>query len=740
MKSVFEKYSRILIWTALAVGCIVLGISCSMIIIARENVEEVELISPEHSGSLLSDAEVKVVVYVHEPGERGAAFSNAQVIDTSSGQLLGVTNHSGLMEFTASLTSRNIRICVQAANYFPREHLIPLFSTTQVIDVKIALATSMSILVSPDDDGYTFSLGPMVYITVPIGGFKKNGTIYNDLVIVTAMYMESSNKGFLDMVDGAQFTMEDKHFGLLHFSQMHFNDPAGNELETEKINYYTEGSEQSGKSPFLVTFDQDTQSWKQLGALSSRPRQTRQTSHTLEAVGVRFSVFLGLAATITRSCWLQARTFSTATNGMPSISVPGLIVTMTQEAFVGNSQVEYRFGSNTGSQVDSEGTVNNAICLPMQCSNFSVASVFANRAITDPREPISPFDFPSNTFSREEVGPTIIGRFFSIQDVITARPGNPRPFYESSSECLANAGEQISNADYADFFSFIETTLPAPPSTQNCYVKIVINECLEKGPVFVTVQATDSINATLLSNRIEEVNFVETGNSSEFNNTTGCSKSEQVVCIPYVCNAVVSVQVSDGDTSEFCNISALAPVLYTPQLTRTSANDLLLIQSQMLVTRDYNNLDLGLYFNANSTIAEELCLVANRSSQQSFFDGHTSTFNCISNIIKNSEYKVENETVQLNCTSTSTGFTFLQYDIQITWKFISKTTEIIYPFSSMSLLDKYSVITDRQDPLFGQLTIQSVELDNNGVYECSVEGTSFITKVDLQVHGKKLIS
>ena len=738
MKSVFEKYSSILLWTALAVGCIVLGINFRMMIITTtDRVEEAEPTSFEHSSSLLSDAEVKVVVYVHEPGEKRAAISTAQVTDATSGQLLGVTNHSGLMEFTSPLSYRNIRICVQAANYFPRKHLIRLFSTTQAIMIKIALATSMSILVRPDDDGYTFSFGPLVYITVPIGGFKKNGTIYNNLVIFNAVYMEPSKKGFLDMVDGDQFTVKDTHFGLLHFSQMYFTDPEGKELETEKLNYYTEGSEKFGISPFLVTFDHDTQSWKHLEVLSSHHRQTRQTSHTLEAVNVQFAVFLGLAATITPSCWLQARTFSSATNGIPSISVTGIIVTMTQEAFIGNSQVEYRFGSNTGSQF-SKGTVNNAICLPMQCSNFSVASVFANRAITDPREPISPFDFPPDTFNREEVVPTIIGLFFSIQEVITASPGNPRPFYESSSECLANAGEQISNVNYADFFSFIETTLPTPPSTQNCYVKIVINECLENGPVFVTVRAADSNNGTLLSTRIDKVNFVETGNSSQFNNTTGCSKSEQVVCIPYVCNAVVSVQVSEGDTSEFCNVLNLAPILYTPQLTRTSVGDLLLIQTQILVTQDYNNLDLGLYFNANSTIAEELCLAANTSSQQSFIDGYTATFNCISNIIKSSEYKVENETVQLNCTSTSTGFTFLQHDVQVTWKFISKTTEIIYPFSSMSMLNRYSVITDRQDSLFGQLTIQSVAVDANGVYECSVEGTPFVTTVNLQVHGKKL--
>ena len=710
-------------WAILAVSCAVLltvlPVSCAVILVEGDK----ETIS------------VKVRVYVHEPGEKGIPIPAAQVTENSTGELLGLTYHNGLMDFMAPLSARNVTVHVQADNYLPRDYVIKLLPVNQATDVKIALVPRRIIAAPPGDSGYTFRFGNSAYITVPAGGFKKDGAVYNDLVMFDGMYMDSSEEGFLDMVDGDQFVVGGTPFALSHIWCLHFTDSQGNHLEVDNYHYSTEvrDEEPPKQAPFLVTFDQGTQQWDHLGELTpSTSLQTRQTSilRVLEATSVPFTVFLSQAMAVNASCWLQARTFDPNLN--PLI---GLIVTVIQEGSIGGTPFLYRFGAGTGSESD-EGLVGNTLCLPLECDSFTIGTVEGNQAVREPRNPITPLDFPPGTFNASERRtPTIIGGVFAFQEIITASPDSPRPFYSSADDCLANGREDPFSADSADYFSFIDMELSVPPPTENCYIKVLIHECLDSTSNLVTV-----ISGEL--QETEEVNFEDSPTSSDADNASEtCTESSKVACISYICSEVVSITVKDGDGITSCNISSLASTLQVPLLTEDSAPDMLTIHSERLATHNYNNVNLGLYYDNNSMIAEDLCLMTNNSADDSLPSGYAATFNCISNIIRDSAFVLEDDTVKLSCSSLSTGVVPLQQEVQVTWTLtdLNGIPQPIYPLSTDVVSDRYSLNTNRWDPRFGQLTIQRVAYEDTGLYRCSADGTNIATEIVLQVHGKSMV-
>ena len=597
--------------------------------------DDVTTNSTHCSCTACDDITVQVVVYIYDH-VGGDPISAAQVINKTSGELIGMTYFNGVVKFDAPLSSRNLTVRVQAANYFPRDRFIHLFPTSHGIAIKIALATPIVINASPGDNGYTFIFGPMVFITVSAGGFRKNGTIYNDVVSFNGVYMDASQEGFLDMVDGDQFTVENTYFGLSHFFQMHFTDTEGNEVKPETINYYTEIGNRNFQdlAPILITFHQNTQRWKKLQTLTSPPRETRQAAraNVLEAINVRFALFLGQAQQLTPACWLQARTFLLPQSGFPTLPSIGPIVTMIQIATTGGQLNLYRFGSNTGSQVNV-GAVNNAICLPLQCTAFSEASVEANLAILDPTDPITPFDFPPNTFNASETGaPTIIGRLFTFQQPLTtASSGNPRPFYNSSDACLANAGEMLNNAEYADFFTFVEMTIPVPPTNESCYIKILIRECIDSPNNTVQAISIEPASGNLTVQRFASTGFQsveEFEEPSGDNTSVACLEAPRFACISYVCNSIVQVTVNDDDGVAFCPVDSLAPIISLPLLSGDSTPATLLFRSERLGLDDYNDPQLGLYFNNDPMIAREMCIMEMNNTNPSIM-GYAAEFNCL---------------------------------------------------------------------------------------------------------------
>ena len=682
---------------------------------------------------------MKVRVYVHKPGEKGVPIPAAQVIENTTGELLGLTSHDGLLDFMAPPSARNVTVHVQADNYLPRDYVIKLLPANQVTDVKIALFPRRIITASPGDSGYTFRFGNSAYITVPPSGFKKNGTVHNDLVMFDGMYMDSSEEGFLDMVDGDQFVVGGMPFALSHIWYLHFTDSQGNHLHVDSYHYSNEvqDRELSEQAPFLVTFDHSAQQWNHHGELThSTSLQTRQASITrvLENSNVPFALFLGQAMALNASCWLQARTFDTNLN--PLI---GLIVTVIQEGNIGGIPFLYRFGSNTGSAGGDLDLVGNTICLPLECESFTIGTVEGSQVVREPRNPITPIDFPPGTFNASEVRtPIIVGGVFAFQKIITASPDNPKPFYSSPDDCLANGREDSLSADPADYFSFIDMQLSAPPPTENCYIKVLIHECLNTTSNFVTVTSGQL-------QRIEDVNFDDVEDpptpSGADNASEACIESSKVACISYTCSEVVSIAVKDGDGTSSCNISSLAPTLQVPLLTEDSSPDMLTIHTEVLATHNYNNVNLGLYYNSDSMIAEDLCLMTNSNADDSLSSGYAATFNCIFHIIRDSAFVLDNDTVKLSCSSLSTGVVPLQQEVQVTWTLtdFDGILQPIYPLSTDVGSDRYLLNTDRWDPLFGQLTVQRVVYEDTGSYRCSADGTNIVTEIVLQVHGKNVI-
>ena len=584
------------------------------------------------------DITVRVKILVYDSTDKDP-IPAAQVIDSSTGELLGLTYHNGLVNFMVPLSARNVTVHVLAANYFPRERFIKLFPTNQPIAVDIALATRRIITVTPGDSGYTFRFGTFMYITVPAGGFKKNGTIYNGLVTFDGMFMDSSEEGFLDMVDGDQFVVDGSYFSMQFIVRFDFITSEGDPLVPDMINYYySTGVEDAGslEQPlFLVTFDQPTQQWKRLGTLTSPTslvtRQVQAVSRVLEASNIQFELFASVAGTVNATCWLQARTFDL--NMSPAI---GFIVTLIQLGNIGGVPFLYRFGSNTGSQSTGTGLntlVTNAICLPLECSRFSLATLEGNQAIREPRNPITPIEFPPDTFGASEVfPPRIIGRVFTFGEVITANSSNPRPFYASPNDCLINGQEGPLNAEREDYFAFVDFRPPTPNSTENCFIKIRIEECLNSDANLVSVSSVDADTGIVNGQMFLPTDFQDVDDFTIFSgNDTSvpCFEAPRFVCAPYVCNNIVQVTVRDDDGIAFCNITTMAPTLQVPLLTGDSAPDMLIVRSERLVTADYNDVDLGLYFDPDPMIAEVLCEMTNNTMSLPSLSGYAARFNCL---------------------------------------------------------------------------------------------------------------
>ena len=591
-----------------------------------------------HCGcTICDDILVKVMIFVHEPGEERTPIVAAQVIDSDTDETLGLTYTNGMVEFTVPLSQKTVSVIVLAANYLPRERVVKLFPTSQAVYERIALAKRNIITVQPGDSGYTFSLGSAVFITIPAGGFKKNGTLYNDVVVFDGVYMDAGEEGVLDMVEGNQFFVDGAAFALTFMTFLHFSDAEGNHLEAEYMNYYVQVRNlDSNQDIFLVTFDSAADEYRRLGTLEySSSLQKRQQGETsvLNTFNVPLQPFIIQASANNISCWLQARSFQE-----DRVSpILGLVITLEQTGVRNGQPYLFVFGTNTGNAQSRDDQLDdNAICLPLACDSFTLATVEGNFGISSSeRIAVTPIDFPPNTFNASEIGaPTTLGPYFTFQEVVTAsEAGAPRPFYSNLESCVEYARMPLDEAALtpASYFAFSEElSLPVPEG--NCFMKVLVTECFENAANRIVILSINPDDGLVISNFIlvedDDSFMIPEASGDGGDNDTGCFEVERIACVPFECNYIVQVQVLDDVGFQFCSIDTLAPVLQSSLITGNTQSEQLLVESNLLVEQDYNSLNTGLYFNPVDMIARDLCLMADANNVPSS-DGFAVRFNCV---------------------------------------------------------------------------------------------------------------
>ena len=589
-----------------------------------------------HCGcTVCDDISVKITVYVHEPGEDGDPISAARVIDSNTGDLLGLTYTNGLTDFRVTLSAKSIPIIVQAANYLSRKYVIKLKPTSTGIEVAIALAHRNTIAVVPGDSGYTFRLGNYVYITIPAGGFTKNGILYNDVVMFDGMFMDPNDEGFGEFVDGKQFILNGTYFALSFFTYTYFTTPEGDELQPERMNYHVkmDDPEQLYNENHLVTYNQDSEQWENLGKLTRSNSLEKRQSIVFEQLNIGINNFVGLIVEQNNiTCWLQARTFDNA--GEPIL---GFVITVEQDVTRNGQQFLFRFGTSTGGAQSMDDAmemqlVENAVCLPLECTRFDLGTVEGNEALETPRSPITPEDFPEGTFSASEIGaPTVLGRFFTFQEVLTAsQAGEPRPFYSNVSECIKAAQVSTADAPESSYFNFREELVVPVLANSSCFIKIRISECLRSEPNTIFLISTSSGIPTTFNVDYE---MLAEEMFSGMHPDDVCIEAQRVACVPYPCNSIIQVTVLDDTGVNFCNVSSFSPVIQSPLLSGDSGSQRLTIQTGILTTMDYNDADLGIYNDQVPMIALDMCndptVAMNNPDNLTSFEGYAAIFDCI---------------------------------------------------------------------------------------------------------------
>lgn len=584
--------------------------------------------------SVCDDISVTVSILVREPGSEGAVIPGAQVLNKKTGELLGLTFINGRMTFSVPLESKEVSVIVLAANYLPREHMIKLKPTKFGIRVVIALIRRNPIFVTPDDSGYTFQLSDYVYITVAPNGFTRNGTVYSGVVMFDGMFMDATEEGFVDMIDSDQFILNNIYFTLSYMAQLYFTDTDGFELKTEHINYMyiVSNPDQIVENPFLITFDLDTQEWRYLGTLTlSNSVQKRQQGIVLSQLDLPISQFIIQANRANIGCWLQARVFDV--NGEP-VQGPSVVVTQTGEMPDG-TRFMYMFGTSTGSaQSRNDRLAENALCLPLACDNFDIATVEGTLQLNRPVDGITPQPFPEDTFNASETGsPTVLGQFFTFTTVVTAQAANEfRPFYNSSEACAAAGRLNQQQSNERSFFYFIDEMIVRPDPDAICYIKTRIRECISNPNNSVVSIPTSGGLAVSVPIGHEDLLDVEF--SGDPFDRPDCVESSRISCTPFTCDIPFQISVRDDNGIDFCPIEILSPIVQSPLLSRDSRSDILVINADVLSVNDLmDNLDLGMYFDPSPEAALALCRNPENATvdfeNQASMAGFAASFDCI---------------------------------------------------------------------------------------------------------------
>ena len=339
---------------------------------------------------------------------------------------------------------------------------------------------------------------------------------------------------------------------------------------------------------------------------------------------IPINVLAAVAGNSGADCWLQARTF--AENGDPFPSSAGgqgngPLVSLEQRS----DTSLLRFGTDTGNVVNP-GLAPNAICLPLRCS-FTTATLEARQEFSTSSPRLLPNPFPEGVFNVSSSAPLDIGTVFTWDEIFFPSDATtPNPFYSTLASCQANAQE--SSPDRGDYFSFqIQQMIDVPLSNETCYLKIQIQDCFASNGVTVT-----SINPN--SGVIDDTSTFVVERP-----LGGVDDTLRAACLPFVCSDTIQILVRpnpDSGQTSFCQITGRSVIVNSDIVSDINNNEQLTIRSNTLITNDYNDPNLGLYFDPGSgavasMMAEQRCNAGTgdeMSDVLSIETGVAATFSC----------------------------------------------------------------------------------------------------------------
>lgn len=588
--------------------------------------------------SVCDDLFITVRVTVANAENNEEVISGAQIFnisDDSSPIFLGVTAN-GQLEFVQPFDLNSITLQVLAANFLTTNMTVNLGPGP--IQVTVLLTPLVVIEVGLGNSALTVRLGSNAAVSTPANSFVSgDGTPYDELVMYEGVFVDDpDNIGTTLPLGAQQFVINNnvsEPFVAVAVLSMLFRDVEGGVLQVNGLDFVIATSLDQ---IFIAYFRNGT--WENGGDLiplglddARRKRQAPGGTPVFVFPDVEVGVFAAIAVVFNAECWLQARTFDDS-----GVELSGTFITIEQCTI---SNGLFMFGTDTGTaQTMNDGLVNNAICLPMACDNFTSATLSATDTIGG--NPLTPNDFPLATFNPTEDPPIAIGDIFSIQEVVTASAaGEPRPFYFGFAACVSNGQEATMTADLADYFRFNSGTPPAPP-TLNCYVKIQVLDCFDNN--VVTVTSLDPNNNILGETTVTVNDTNATDPDSTSGDITGmpmtpfCNASIatiRTVCIPFVCQSTIVVDVAQNPASSQvgnCENTGRSVIVSLPIISDPDTTELI-IDTSSLRSDDFNDPDLGLFHDmTDATVAQGRCFAGNSSTaaEIDLTTGIAGTFTC----------------------------------------------------------------------------------------------------------------
>ncbi|MCG8625603.1 MAG: hypothetical protein MJE68_26835 [Proteobacteria bacterium] len=613
-----------------------------------------ELQTPQVSSALhcgcevCHDIPVRITLNVqHRDNQEPVAAAQIYWKNGEDLQLLGLTDNFGRFIHSDVVGAREITLHIMSPNFIA----ITLESLTLRPDrpqttITVNLIPLMNLDVGLGGSPITIRLGTMAAVSAPPSAFTMMDTneTYNDLVTFRGTVMTSSDDNEFIGVPGNSFmgrnevTNEMEQYGVLMVAYLQFQGVDGESLSSDQIRLGVSLQDSDGNLPplYLLYYDEDKQYWVNLGPLNpiEPSRKKRQANPVfLEMDNVPIDVFIALAGNENANCWLQARTFAEGGIGdaFPSAAGQGNgpLVSLQQRSDISGNLFLFQFGTDTGNILNTI-FAPNAICLPLRCSDFTIATLDARNDAPIGSPSLLPISFNESMFDMAPSAPLEIGTIFTWDELFfPSDPATPNPFYPDFATCQLNAQE--ANPERGDYFGFqLQPMIDVPLPTETCFIKIQIRDCFDNNDVVVTAinpntAAIDDLT-TFTVERPAEIFTPTTDSSGDLvtmevpttpdafvcDDTTATLRA---ACLPFVCGHVIQIFVrpnpESGQTG-FCQVTGRSIIVNTEIVSDLTNNDQLIITSGALKTTDYNDPNLGFYFDEGSsimstTIAQQRC-------------------------------------------------------------------------------------------------------------------------------------
>lgn len=603
-------------------------------------------------------------------------------------QLLGLTNNFGRFIHLETVASLQISLHVISPNFIPYTlQPITLSPSRTQISITVDLIPLMNLRVGLGGSPITIRLSTMAAVSAPPAAFTMMETneTYNDVITFRGTVMTSSDDNEFTGVPGNSFmgmnedTNEMQQYAVLLVTYLQFQSVEGETLTSDKLRLGVSVENSNGNLPplSLIYYDESKGYWVNLGPFhpietSRKKRQSDPPASPvfLESDGVPVDVFVALAANENANCWLQARTFDEDGNPFPTQTEGegnGPLVSLRQRSDISGNRFLFLFGTDTGNIFNSDLSPNS-ICLPLRCSDFTIATLEAREEQQTGSASLLPNSFPDGMFSMAPSAPLEIGTIFTWDELFFPTDTNiPNPFYPNFASCQENARESNTIADRDDYFSFqIQEMIDVPDDTNTCFIKVQIRDCFEDNEITVTSinPDTGSIDnrTVLLVGRQPDITTTEitTEVTTEMGSGTTTFGTDDIImtttpgmftcdettaslraaCLPFVCSDIIQIFVRpnlQSDQTSFCQVTERSIIANTEIVSEISNNnEQIIIRSNNLKTDDYNDPNLGLYFDESSgpnavMAAQARCNAGTGEEMSEFLNvetGSAITFSC----------------------------------------------------------------------------------------------------------------